>query len=1323
MEIMYKKPSTQTVPNTVDKYLSSSYQELTKIINNIDALLLVSNGLAASLKFLGASETIPTLRLDGNPLEDGDYYLDTVNNALEYYDLFEDVWITVDTGAAVSSAAAAAISEINAAISEANASISEEAASISEVNAKLSETNAKLSEEAAFSSEGVAANAATSAVNSKDTAVAAANEATSSKDTAVASALDATNKANASNDSAIASNISAVAAAASALNAKASEEAALVSENNASASEANALSSEGTATTSATTAITNKDIAVAAANESTTSKDIAVTASVDANASADAANTSAIAANASAVAAAASETNVLAAEVSINSTFDDFDDRFLGTFSVPPSLDNDGNPISIGAVYYDSVTKETRFWNGVSWDAPSTSAATSATAANNSAVAAASSASAASTSESNAATSESNASTSASNAFTSETNAGLSETNASDSETAAGLSEVSANNSAISASNSAGTAAADATRAEVAADSVEALKNVITKAEFFALAEQNKFASGFKNWGKHYVALAPTWAINGLWGTSSYENNFLLGRANGQGVSSTDAPVLNISGQHIKLSSVNSAGLQSILPLPPAPDGTKTYDSANGAVVQHVDSATAFEGSVVNGDFRNGTTGWVMSANSNVTNGILNFTVDNEQVETATPVLEANKVQLVKVVVTELTGTAQILYYAGGVFQTTILKVGVNTFSTLSNTDSSPLLIKLVSGGSSLSVSSVSAMPATKSVITSRQDFMFLESFHEKISDKDVVYPLGNVQYGGTTYEGIALAVNGIAQGYSAFGEWDTTTTGNCAVWSSLTDAQKTTFAQNHENNIYSDNGELIQVRYRVRVIEGLGDNWKYVTPLNGAKNDGANATFLSYAAGGAFVLAQGQGVVPKSSGTLTDGVFNSAAIYGNTYGSWSARGSSWSLLDPNIAHNGLCFAIPVALVQRRNQGAYHPTYNPEGTAYATDGIDLNNRAFWYNSASAIANTQDAFANASTNPNANGSLTTTTASGGSLPRGDGKYYDAIYASDVADLRMSSEKKAANEISEIYSRKIMDDEVRGFEGVPFTRIERQDLPTTEAELIQVDMGSTLGLNLGDTVYSFHATHGWTKCKVIQLQTAFRVTLEALDKSVFGRTQGSNMLVLETTGVSLHQQANPTRTDIIGSPANIAATFPDGVEAQWIPTISSDTVSFKLSKKSLEATLTQEYTNDSGVTWSVVATVVNEVANTVESHTNFVRLLHYETQANFTEADALGVALHKSTSVMATNNHNDAILVSSLTGVVPTSTDNNEELSITKSVNGVISHTAESMVANVLFTTQIESENGVAKFAFNIDDSGVIDSTNAQSFNTQYFINEE
>jgi len=66
------------------------------------------------------------------------------------------------------------------------------------------------------------------------------------------------------------------------------------------------------------------------------------------------------AAAASAAAAAVSETNAAA-------SYDSFDDRYLGSKSSDPSVDNDGNTLLVGALYYNSTANEVKVWTGSTW--------------------------------------------------------------------------------------------------------------------------------------------------------------------------------------------------------------------------------------------------------------------------------------------------------------------------------------------------------------------------------------------------------------------------------------------------------------------------------------------------------------------------------------------------------------------------------------------------------------------------------------------------------------------------------------------------------------------------------------------------------------------------------------------------------------------------------------------------------------------------------------------------------------------------------------------------------------------------------------------
>ncbi len=48
-------------------------------------------------------------------------------------------------------------------------------------------------------------------------------------------------------------------------------------------------------------------------------------------------------------------------------SYDSFDDRYLGSKSTAPTLDNDGNALLTGAIYWNSVSSEMRAWDGSAW--------------------------------------------------------------------------------------------------------------------------------------------------------------------------------------------------------------------------------------------------------------------------------------------------------------------------------------------------------------------------------------------------------------------------------------------------------------------------------------------------------------------------------------------------------------------------------------------------------------------------------------------------------------------------------------------------------------------------------------------------------------------------------------------------------------------------------------------------------------------------------------------------------------------------------------------------------------------------------------------
>ena len=116
--------------------------------------------------------------------------------------------------------------------------------------------------------------------------------------------------------------------------AAASAAAAATSESNAATSESNAATSESNAATSATNA-----------------------------------SNSASSASTSATNAAASESNALTYKNATEAAYDSFDDRYLGAKASAPSVDNDGNALLDGALYWDTTLNAMRVYDlgGTAW--------------------------------------------------------------------------------------------------------------------------------------------------------------------------------------------------------------------------------------------------------------------------------------------------------------------------------------------------------------------------------------------------------------------------------------------------------------------------------------------------------------------------------------------------------------------------------------------------------------------------------------------------------------------------------------------------------------------------------------------------------------------------------------------------------------------------------------------------------------------------------------------------------------------------------------------------------------------------------------------
>jgi hypothetical protein len=344
-------------------FTGGTFTSATVTSSTITASTIVSSTLTGSFTASGATFVSPTI--SGSPVITGlssasmvdssatpKIYVDSILGSAQAASTSAASAATSATSAATSATSAANSATASAASASASAS-SASAAATSATSAAASATAAATSATSAAASATAAATSATSAAASATTAAASvatiAGYAASASASATAAATSETNAAN-----------SATAAATSATSAANSATAAATSATSAAASATTAAASVATIAGYAAAAATSEANALTSANSAATS------------AASAAASTSAAAASASAAATSAASAATSASSAA--TTYDEFDDRYLGAKSTPPTLDNDGNALLTGALYWNTVDNQMYVWSGTAWGGISSTA-------------------------------------------------------------------------------------------------------------------------------------------------------------------------------------------------------------------------------------------------------------------------------------------------------------------------------------------------------------------------------------------------------------------------------------------------------------------------------------------------------------------------------------------------------------------------------------------------------------------------------------------------------------------------------------------------------------------------------------------------------------------------------------------------------------------------------------------------------------------------------------------------------------------------------------------------------------------------------------
>jgi hypothetical protein len=133
----------------------------------------------------------------------------------------------------------------------------------------------------------------------------------------------------------------------------------------------------------AESAASSATAAAASASAAATSASASASSASASSSSASAASTSASNASTSASSASTAQTAAEAARDATLAAYDSFDDRYLGVKTSNPTLDNDGNALLAGSLYFNSVVPEMRLYTGSAWVAAYVSGASYLLTSNN----------------------------------------------------------------------------------------------------------------------------------------------------------------------------------------------------------------------------------------------------------------------------------------------------------------------------------------------------------------------------------------------------------------------------------------------------------------------------------------------------------------------------------------------------------------------------------------------------------------------------------------------------------------------------------------------------------------------------------------------------------------------------------------------------------------------------------------------------------------------------------------------------------------------------------------------------------------------------
>ncbi|WP_411062477.1 hypothetical protein AAFX13_18675 [Vibrio parahaemolyticus] len=804
------------------------------------------------------------------------------------------------------------------------------------------------------------------------------------------------------------------------------------------------------------------------------------------------------------------------------------------------------------------------------------------------------------------------------------------------------------------------------------------------------LASEQFAASGFVDFGQHHNNGTNIFSINeGMYAYTAEANTLHLGR-NGTntalGTSKTKFPVTQIAGFISNLIGINTGFVNTPsdvqIKFPEAPNGTVVYDSTGncrgsgkatldltkdvdpkyGDVAPNTNEAVgrAFEGVVKNADLRNGLDGWSISGASavisNEGNGVVGVSFSTNwsgayfQVDLKANVKYEMKFELIDNggVVGQgisLKNTQDLTPRSGSDDQSCWFyphEAGVYTCTFTANADlvstaNKQRFIANSSGTGKALFKLHYIRPVQEEVVINRVDLFGFEYFLEEISKANpFVYPYGCIQSKLTSIEGIATKESNRPITYYSVFDGETTSKGKGVDFWAATDDQKRALVSNPDHNIYLlDDGRLVQWRVRQRTIAGVGNgDWQSV-------NSQGVALMFFQAPSGFTIQPSAQGILDVTPTWF--GAGSKGAYYGITHGTPIHKDNGifcaglGGKVVPELGIDGHCYFHVCGVVPRLNQGAYHPSYNPMGTAeWLKQGDTLGQ---WYLRPEFSRSTALCFHECQS-PNGSVGKRLTGKIGGTSGRPDGKFYDAIYASGqggVIDYRLSAWDMGSKDEAAKVFQKLIEGTYRGKEHLPRMRsfVPQYTVSAAHGTYLRIEANKLLGNT--DWIPTASSIAQGVECsgslivngvvrkvKKIYRNTNLDYYLEMEDR--LGNAVGDVICGVIGDYASFEISGNFNMIDVLGSPERILAKteLANGWLGGWIPVVPNNTLvanKFPMTHVAVDKDL-RMYWSDGDAAWQTgtytFASSLNARDNSSAIPSTRVALHSYTASAKLTKS---------------------------------------------------------------------------------------------------------